>query len=357
MIAEHDLQEGLPDDELRLYGDQPGPREWGADERALLRELWTVGDLSASQIALRLPGRTRNSIIGKAHALGLVKPARTKRGSRNDSTTGRVRKAFASKGDDTTLSRWVKQGPPLVEQLELVSGPRQVDPRLLARPEVVAGRSRFHRKGITDPAEAPHVLVSGHSNAKIGRDVRVKRHRGYWIYTLSLEERATCPRTCHHWATCYGNNMPYANRFDHRDPAALTAAIDRDLVRLLGMRGRVGILVRLHALGDFFSPEYVAFWLAKVLQYPRLAVFGYTARQPGTPIGDAIVAAREFAGFERFAVRHSDGQGDQDCTQSVRAVDEAVNSIVCPEQLGKTAACATCGLCWTTRRNIAFLEH
>lgn len=280
-----------------------------------------------------------------------------KRRGRNDSGRGRVRKAYASRGDDATLSRWVKQGPPLVEQLELVSGPRHVDPRLLERPEVVAGQSRFWRKGITDPLVAPNVLVTGHSNAKIGRDVRVKRHRGYWIYTLSLEERATCPRTCHHWATCYGNHMPYANRFDHRDAPALQAAIERDVRKLLAVKGRVGVLVRLHALGDFFSVEYVEFWAAMLRAFPRLAVYGYTARQPGTPIGDAIVAAREQAGFERFAVRHSDGGQAQDSTQSVRGVDEAVNAIVCPEQLGKTAACATCGLCWTTRRNIAFLEH
>lgn len=72
---------------------------------------------------------------------------------------------------------------------------------------------------------------------------------------------------------------------------------------------------------------------------------------------DYVEMARDALGFERFAIRHSDGGQVQDCTQSVRAVDEAVNSIVCPEQLGRTAACATCGLCWTTRRNIAFLEH
>lgn len=299
-----------------------------------------------------LPDDELPGLVGNGYRLPTPK-----RASRNDSPRGRVRKAYASRGDDATLSRYVKIGPPLVEQLALVSGPRQVDPRLLARPEVVAGRSRFHRKGITDPATVATVLVSGHSNAKIGRDVRKGRLRGYWIYTLSLEERATCPRTCHHWATCYGNNMPYANRFDHRDAPALQAAIERDLDRLTATRGRVGVLVRLHALGDFFSVPYVAFWAAMLQRHERLAVFGYTARQPGTPIGDAIAALREQAGFERFAIRHSDGAGEQDCTQSVRSVDEAVNSIVCPEQLGRTAACATCGLCWTTRRNIAFLEH
>lgn len=48
---------------------------------------------------------------------------------------------------------------------------------------------------------------------------------------------------------------------------------------------------------------------------------------------------------------------DEDCAIPVRAVDEAVNAIVCPEQTGATTGCGTCGLCWGAARNIAFLEH
>jgi hypothetical protein len=349
LVLADDLQEGLPAFELP---DASTRYHWTAAELKYLRDNWRTS--TAEQIASILPLRTRNSVIGAAHRLGLPPKAKGRAPTRGP---GRVRKAFASKGDDATLSRFVKTGPPLVEQLALLGGPRQVDPKLLRRPEVVAGRSRFHRKGIGDPATAKAVLVSGHCNAKIGRDVRKGRLRGYWIYTLSLEERATCPRTCHHWATCYGNHMPYANRWAHDDPAALTVAIERDLDRLLAVRGRAGILVRLHALGDFFSPEYVTFWAAMLAKHPRLAVFGYTARLPGTPIGDRIAAVRAHFGFERFAIRYSDGGQAQRCTQSVRAVDEAVNSILCPEQSGRTQACATCALCWTTPRNIAFLEH
>jgi hypothetical protein len=75
------------------------------------------------------------------------------------------------------------------------------------------------------------VLVSGHSNVKIGRDVRKgKLFRNYWIFSLSFEERATCPSNCHHWTECYGNAMPFAKRTDHRDFQALTHAIERDIV-------------------------------------------------------------------------------------------------------------------------------
>lgn len=122
-----------------------------------------------------------------------------KRPSRKGNPNSNVRKAYASKGDDSTFSRWVRvRRPEPPHQLALLVSPRAVDPKLLRRPAIVAGRSIFHAKGVRSVAESGNVLVSGHSNVKIGRDVRKGWARGYWIYTLTLEERATCPRTCHH---------------------------------------------------------------------------------------------------------------------------------------------------------------
>lgn len=270
-----------------------------------------------------------------------------------------IRKAFASLGDDTTLTRFVKvvdKGRKRDPQPLLLHSERVVSPRLLNRPAIAAGRSIFHRKGVKPVSDMRTVLVSGHSNVKIGRDVRKGPLRGYWIFTLSLEERATCPRSCHHWATCYGNGMPYAKRVDHRDQAALQEAIEADIRRELARRGRRGILVRLHALGDFFTPSYVEFWQSMLALHPRLAVYGYTAWPPESPIGAQVAHAKALYG-DRFAIRWSNGGTDEDCTVPVQSIDEAVNAIVCPEQTGATAACATCGLCWGTRRNIAFLEH
>lgn len=285
------------------------------------------------------------------------RPVPPRKETRKGNPNSRVRKAYASKGDDATLSRWVKVGKPHApRQADLLTVERVVSPALLRKPWVVAGWSKFHAKGVTPVVGLGHVLVSGHSNVKIGRDVRKGWARGYWIYTLTLEERATCPRTCHHWATCYGNNMPYAKRIDHTDHGALEAAIRADVERLTSMRGRVGVMVRLHALGDFYSALYVRFWQALLREFPTLAVYGYTAWAPTTDIGRAVAAAKREHG-RRFAVRWSNGRDDEDCAVPVRSVDEAVNAIVCPEQTGATVACATCGLCWGTRRNIAFLEH
>lgn len=332
---------------------------WGPFELARLQIAWNNG-LTASQIAREFnDGRTRNSIIGKVHALGLpsrpmgrVKvgagaTARRKAGE----AVGGMRKAYASKGDDVTLSRFVK----VPGELRV---PRHIQWAIpgLEKPHaaVDAGRSIFHKRGIRPPA--PGLLVSGHSNVKIGRDVRKGAFRGYWIYTLSLEERATCPRACHHWRTCYGNNMPFAKRVDHRDRAALERAITADVERLLAVRGRAGILVRLHALGDFFDEDYVDFWANLLAKHERLAIYGYTAWLPDTQIGAAVDRVRGEYGM-RFAVRYSNGGMATDCTVPIKSFDEPVNATICPEQTGKTAACATCALCWQSRRNIAFVEH
>ncbi len=52
---------------------------WTEEREHMLSQLWSEG-LSASQIAGRLGGVTRNSVIGKAHRLGLTGKAPTKRG-------------------------------------------------------------------------------------------------------------------------------------------------------------------------------------------------------------------------------------------------------------------------------------
>lgn len=277
----------------------------------------------------------------------------------------RQRKASKSKGDDHTLSRFVK-----IDAGPIKPTPRQDRMQGFEHWAVEAGVSYYTRKGVHEPrdekpkaAHSYRVLVSGHSNAKLGRDVRQGKLKGYWIYALTLEERATCPRSCQHWSNCYGNGMPYAHRNSHKDPERLQAAIEADIRDILAIRGRKGLLVRLHALGDFFSEEYVEFWGRMVEKYDRLVVFGYTAWQPGTQIGDAVARVKNRLGFDRFAIRYSDGGGERDCTISIYDLTAPTNSFICPEQSrgvtsqGKPILCATCGLCWSTRKNVAFVNH
>lgn len=227
------------------------------------------------------------------------------------------------------------------------------DPYVLGRdhPAVIEGRTIFAKRRVEPGFE--HLFKSGHNNRKIGARVMVGRWRGFPIYTLTLEERATCPPTCAHWRSCYGNVMNWSHRIAHGEE------LERHLAGELGdlnRRHRNGFVVRLHVLGDFYSVTYVNLWLRWLLMFPALRVYGYTAWPPGTPIGDALAMARE-KHWDRFAVRLSNGVGPR-TTKSVKTAAKApADAVICPVQTERTECCATCGLCWSTDKQIAFLLH
>lgn len=262
---------------------------------------------------------------------------------------GGVRKAYASKGDDATLSRFVK-----------IPGARKHpnrQPRLpgMETDYIREGRTRYS-KSVKPVSAMRNLLVSGHSNIKIGRDVRKGKFRGYWIYTLSLEERKTCPASCKHWQTCYGNNMPFAKRIDHTDPEFLPR-LETEIARLCKTHKK-GVLIRLHALGDFYSAEYVYFWRRMLERHTGLAIFGYTARA-WDPIGEKIALLNlEHVGTGRCMIRYSNGGFRIMSTLSIKNEYSSHEGVfICPEQTGKTQCCATCGACWSTTKNVAFMEH
>lgn len=328
--------------------------DWSAPNIERLRNLWGE-ELTTAEIAEAFGDRSRNAIIGKAHTLGLgpKKRRQVQPQEKGRMLGGGVRKAFASKGDDSTLTRFVK-----VNARGTAEHPRKQrrQPRLEGigtAPYINEGRTKFP-KSVKSIDQKPTLLVSGHSNVKIGRDVRKAKFRGYWIYTLSLEERKTCPLSCKHWQTCYGNNMPFAGRVDHTDPRFLPT-LAKEIAALC--LKRKGVLVRLHALGDFYSVEYVAFWNRMLRTYANLAVYGYTARPPEQGIGYEVRLMNRRHG-ERCMIRFSDGGLPRMSTVSIG--DESglpSNAFLCPEQTGKTRCCATCGACWSTKKNVAFMEH
>lgn len=259
------------------------------------------------------------------------------------------RKAYASKGDD-----------PRARFVRVAQTPGQERKRRVHKPRLPGFESPFIQEGRTKfgkAVQAPNknILVSGHNNIKIGKIVRKGPLRGYHIFTLSLEERKTCPRSCQHWQSCYGNNMPFAKRVDHTHPDFLEI-LEAAVARLCGVRGRKGVLVRLHALGDFYSIEYAYFWQKMLDKFPNLALYGYTAHAPDTLLGFQIGTLNLNIG--RAMIRYSNGGLPEMSTASIGQVDSCPpNAFVCPEQTGKTLGCDTCGLCWGTKKNVAFLEH
>jgi hypothetical protein len=234
-------------------------------------------------------------------------------------------------------------------------------PRPLAadNASVVQGRT-IYRHRVTPAVRPDRILKSGMNNPKIGAVVVKGPWRGMPIYTLTLEERRTCPTSCHHWRSCYGNSMTWSERIEHGPD--LERRLEHELW-LLDQRHPGGFLVRLHVLGDFYDTGYVLRWFDWLQRYPALHVFGYTARRPDEEIGFVLRQLVE-RHWPRFAVRIST-DARTPAPGWPRAVTVAAgpdrrtigDAVVCPAQTGRTNCCATCGLCWSTRRDIAFLLH
>lgn len=208
-------------------------------------------------------------------------------------------------------------------------------------------------KTVKQPHEVKRLLQPASTNSKLGAGkttITRGRWRGMKLYQLVLEERKTCPKTCQQWANCYGNNMFLANRIDHKADSFYSTLASE--ISSLAQRHPNGFVVRLHVLGDFFSKTYVQFWKKMLRRHSALHVFGYTHRYPEDKdgIGAKILELNALGAWIRF----SDRGGDMSANVGPAT---GPNDIQCPQEVGKTESCLTCGLCWQTIKPIKFLEH
>lgn len=222
-----------------------------------------------------------------------------------------------------------------------------------SHPAVLENRTLFP-KGRVAP-EPGKLLKSGVHSGKIGAVILKGKWAGYPVYTLTLEERATCP-PCVHKLNCYGNNSPFSRRIKHGPQ--FEWMLEREVAGL-ELAHPLGFAVRLHALGDFYSWGYVNLWRTLMERHQALHVWGYTAHIDAD--GDVIartlaIMVREF--WPRFAMRFSNGEGLKMTTVSIdRAADRPADAIICPAQLQQSESCSTCALCWQSTARIAFLKH
>jgi hypothetical protein len=298
---------------------------WTPEMHDALREAWPTTKVAV--LAERFE-TSRGAIYVKANALGL--PPR--RGPRRPSTPGGHQRRFSG-----------HEAPP--------DGPRVVlEPW---HPAIQEGRTLFG-KSVTPAARAERLLKSGEHSRKIGKIGTKGPWKGKPLFTLTLEERATCPRSCLEWRTCYGNNMGHLTVQRLIDDGHLHLRLKGELVHLAAVNPQ-GFVVRLHVLGDFFSVDYVRFWSTMLDEIAQLSIFGFTARLPGTDIGDAVVEMMQ-RHDARAMLRFSGGGKPLLCSEVVDSMDGAIG-LPCPAQHDSERCCATCVLCATSDRTISFLRH
>lgn len=223
-------------------------------------------------------------------------------------------------------------------------------------PAVAGARTRYP-SSVFDPDVLPRLLVGGHNQSKIGAKVMKGPWAGMPIYTLTLEERKTCPTTCPVWQECYGNSTPFARRIKHGP--RFEAMLWREVRSLSVQHERFA--VRLHILGDFYSPWYAWGWRHALDTLPGLHLFGFTAHARSSVTG-VVVHMMNTAHPERCGIRFSVETPTGAPMEAVTLWDgdQPAGVIPCPAQDGGTACCATCGLCWApsaAHHAIGFVGH
>lgn len=226
----------------------------------------------------------------------------------------------------------------------------------------VQKRTTLFPKNVVTADEAIPLFKSGKHSRKIGSHVTKGMWKGMPIYTLTLEERATCNTQCEHWRDCFGNKMHWSTRW--RAGEELESVIPSQL-HALAKKHPLGFVVRLHVLGDFYSVEYTNLWKRMMKILPQLHVFGYTRTRKvmGGKTERPFVALtidqlnQEYP--TRWRVRWSEKGGEMGTksTDDVTLRGNTPNGIVCPAQTGQTDCCGTCGLCWNTTKPIVFITH
>ena len=224
-------------------------------------------------------------------------------------------------------------------------------------PNLLAMRS-IHPKRVLPPVIGK-LFKPATANSKLGGKgksnvIRKGKWTGMPMFSLTLQERATCPQSCHHLDDCFGNNMGFAHRFQHGEE--LEQAIRAEIGFLARMYPQ-GFVVRLHILGDFYSAQYVQVWHDLMAQYSNLRVFGYSARYDGDDITEALIRIR-YDYSDRWWVRFSTNIAyDDDGMIFAAREDFQGESVTCPEQTGKADDCLSCGYCWAGTKTVKFLSH
>jgi len=226
--------------------------------------------------------------------------------------------------------------------------------RLSANHPALTEKRTIHTKRVFSvDAYRNKILKPINTNSKIGKgsNVIIKgKWKGFPLFGLTLEERKTCP-PCIHEDDCYGNNTPFAHRFQPGKDLELRIAQEIDD---LAKRYPRGFAVRLHILGDFYSLRYVALWFTLIKKYPNLHVYGYTAHDPNSDMGSAIRLVGSYD-INRWWIRHSVSRYSG--YDMVATKEYTKGDIICPEQTGKSESCLTCGLCWSIEKPVHFITH
>lgn len=211
---------------------------------------------------------------------------------------------------------------------------------------------------------APIGLEPG--NTKVGRSGSIYRTGFVW----NLPAHASCPGASAWCRTCCYNADPRTNIFPVDDwlenwawleyePTALGNRISQQLDE-----ASPPIAVRVHSSGDFFSPDYISFWISIAKRQPNVHFWAYTRSWVVEELLPKLGQLRVLPNFELFAsIDDTMPTPPKDwrlaiVSNNTKNIRRSPADLPCPEQVGKIASCVSCGYCIESRLgNVIFSLH
>lgn len=127
------------------------------------------------------------------------------------------------------------------------------------------------------------------------------------------------------------------------------------------------VAVRLHSSGDFFSASYVNFWKEIAGTNPSVSFWAYTRSWSDLSIRPSLEELRRLANVQLFASWDNTMTEPPEQWRISVVIDDLIMvpeheihapNIVCPEQIGATPNCASCGYCiHAGDGNVTFILH
>ena len=166
---------------------------WTDERVELLKKLWSEG-LSASQIASKMGGVTRNAVIGKVHRLGLsgrATPAKPQRGRIADTSRAAAPRSFSTPAPDFGPA---ENEPEFLEPLVLDSGNMATVPTLNKNmckwPVGDPTSEDFHFCGQSASAGKPYCAYHAHMAFQPSHGSSPKRDRQRQAQRILPQRRA-----------------------------------------------------------------------------------------------------------------------------------------------------------------------
>lgn len=137
--------------------------------------------------------------------------------------------------------------------------------------------------------------------------------------------------------------------------------LEEVLIKKLSQPNR-RIAVRIHSSGDFFSNDYIKFWIRIVSNTPNVKYWSYTRSWTNIELLENLKTLKELPNIQLFASWDDTMPNlPSGWRKSIVYSNLSLNisgGIVCPEQNGSMPNCAACNYCITKKHgDIYFILH